>query len=201
MAIRQGLLALLSQGPRYGYQLRAEFEASTGATWPLNIGQVYTTLSRLERDGLVSPGEQDEQGRVVYSITEAGLAEMGRWFSTPVAQSDRPRDELVIKLALAVTATTDVRPIIQAQRTATMRTLQAFVQARRASVENPAQRLVLDSMIFQAEAEQRWLDHCEAVLTASSRTRRPAAAENPNTEHPNAEVPDVEVPDAGSPRG
>lgn len=180
MAIRQGLLALLSQGPRYGYQLRAEFEASTGATWPLNIGQVYTTLSRLERDGLVSPGEQDEQGRVVYSITEAGLAEMGRWFSTPVAQSDRPRDELVIKLALAVTAATDVRPIIQAQRTATMRTLQAFVQARRASVENPAQRLVLDSMIFQAEAEQRWLDHCEAVLTASPRPRRPAAAENPD---------------------
>ncbi|MEU8202820.1 PadR family transcriptional regulator [Streptosporangium sp. NPDC049046] len=200
MAIRQGLLALLSQGPRYGYQLRAEFEASTGATWPLNIGQVYTTLSRLERDGLVSPGEQDEQGRVVYSITEAGLAEMGRWFSTPVAQSDRPRDELVIKLALAVTATTDVRPIIQAQRTATMRTLQAFVQARRVSVENPAQRLVLDSMIFQAEAEQRWLDHCEAVLTASPRSRRSAATENPDTEHPNAEVPDVEVPDAGSPR-
>ena len=104
MAIRHGLLALLSQGPRYGYQLRAEFEASTGATWPLNIGQVYTTLSRLERDGLVSPGEQDEQGRVVYTITEAGRAEMERWFATPVAQADRPRDELVIKLAMAVTA-------------------------------------------------------------------------------------------------
>src|SRR6478672_3363969 len=81
MAIRQGLLALLSQGPRYGYQLRAEFETSTGATWPLDIGQVYTTLSRLERDGLVSPGEQDEQGRVVYTITEAGRAEMERWFA------------------------------------------------------------------------------------------------------------------------
>ncbi|MFF3439896.1 PadR family transcriptional regulator [Streptosporangium sp. NPDC002721] len=191
MAIRQGLLALLSQGPRYGYQLRAEFEASTGATWPLNIGQVYTTLSRLERDGLVSPGEQDEQGRVVYSITEAGRAEMERWFGTPVAQSDRPRDELVIKLALAVTAVTDVRPIIQAQRTATMRTLQAFVRARHASAENPAQRLVLDSMIFQAEAEQRWLDHCEAVLTAATRPQGPADAEHlttdvPTPEHPNA---------------
>ncbi|MEV4248887.1 PadR family transcriptional regulator [Streptosporangium canum] len=171
MAIRQGLLALLSQGPRYGYQLRAEFEASTGAAWPLNIGQVYTTLSRMERDGLVAPGEQDDQGRVVYTITEAGRAEMERWFGTPVAQSDRPRDELVIKLAMAVTAAADVRPVIQAQRVATMRTLQEFTRAKRASVEGPAQRLVLDSMIFQAEAEQRWLDHCEAVLTASPQTQ------------------------------
>ncbi|WP_030913654.1 PadR family transcriptional regulator [Streptosporangium amethystogenes] len=171
MTIRHGILTLLSQGPRYGYQLRAEFEASTGAAWPLNIGQVYTTLSRMERDGLVSPGEQDEQGRVVYSITEAGLAEMERWFRTPVVPSDRPRDELVIKLAMAVTAAADVRPIIQAQRTATMRTLQEFVRAKRASVGDPAQRLVLDSMIFQAEAEQRWLDHCEAVLTASPQTQ------------------------------
>ncbi|GAB2449944.1 PadR family transcriptional regulator [Streptosporangium sandarakinum] len=171
MAIRQGLLALLSRGPRYGYQLRAEFEASTGATWPLNIGQVYTTLSRLERDGLVAPGEQDDQGRVVYTITEAGRAEMARWFGTPVAQADRPRDELVIKLAMAVTAGADVRPIIQAQRTATMGTLQRLTRARRASAEDPAQRLVLDSMIFQAEAEQRWLDHCEAVLAASPQTQ------------------------------
>jgi DNA-binding PadR family transcriptional regulator len=171
MAIRQGLLALLSRGPRYGYQLRTEFEASTGATWPLNIGQVYTTLSRMERDGLVSPGEQDEQGRVVYTITEAGRAEMERWFSTPVAQTDRPRDELVIKLAMAVTAGADVRPVIQAQRTAAMRTLQELTRAKRRCVEGPAQRLVLDSMIFQAEAEQRWLDHCEAVLAASPRTQ------------------------------
>ncbi|GII87352.1 transcriptional regulator [Sphaerisporangium siamense] len=164
MSVRHGLLALLTQGPRYGYQLRAEFEASTGATWPLNIGQVYTTLSRMERDGLVAPGEQDEQGRVVYAITEEGRAELRRWFGTPVAQADRPRDELVIKLAMAVTAgEVDVRQVVGAQRTATMRTLQDLTRAKRAQ-SGAAQRLVLDSMIFQAEAEQRWLDHCEAVL-------------------------------------
>ncbi|MDH4147522.1 MAG: PadR family transcriptional regulator, partial [Acidimicrobiia bacterium] len=55
MSIRHGLLALLSEGPKYGAQLRTEFEERTGATWPLNVGQVYTTLSRLERDGLVVP--------------------------------------------------------------------------------------------------------------------------------------------------
>ncbi|GAA0974737.1 helix-turn-helix transcriptional regulator [Acrocarpospora macrocephala] len=165
MSIRHGLLVLLSRGPRHGYQLRGEFEASTGATWPLNIGQVYTTLARMERDGLVEPGESDEQGRVVYTITAAGRAELGRWFSTPVVQSDRPRDELVIKLAMAVTAKeVDVAEVIRTQRTATMRALQQLTRAKRAVTEGVAQRLVLDSMIFRAEAEQRWLDHCEAVL-------------------------------------
>ncbi|MBF8188350.1 PadR family transcriptional regulator [Nonomuraea sp. K274] len=165
MPVRHGLLALLSAGPRHGYQLRVEFEASTGATWPLNIGQVYTTLSRLERDGLVAPGESDEQGRVVYTITETGREEMVRWFSSPVVQSDRPRDELVIKLAMAVAAKkVDVAEVIHKQRTATMRTLQQLTRAKRAATEGAAQRLVLDSMIFQAEAEQRWLDHCESVL-------------------------------------
>ncbi|TKK87603.1 PadR family transcriptional regulator [Herbidospora galbida] len=165
MSIRHGLLALLSRGPRHGYQLRVDFEASTGATWPLNVGQVYTTLARMERDGLVEPGETDDQGRVVYALTEAGRAEMERWFTTPVVPSDRPRDELVIKLAMAVAAKeVDVAEVIRRQRTATMRTLQQLTRAKRDSTEGRAQLLVLDSMIFQAEAEQRWLDHCEAVL-------------------------------------
>ncbi|GAA3231432.1 PadR family transcriptional regulator [Nonomuraea helvata] len=163
MSIRHGLLALLSSGPRYGYQLRVEFEASTGATWPLNIGQVYTTLSRLERDGLVAPGGADEQGRAVYTITEAGREELERWFSTPVAQTDRPRDELAIKIAMAVAGDVDVADVIQTQRAATMRALQELTRAKRAATGGTAQRLVLDSLIFKAEAEQRWLDHCEAV--------------------------------------
>ena len=172
MTIRHGLLALLTQGPRYGYQLRAEFEATTGATWPLNVGQVYTTLTRMERDGLVAPGEHDDQGRVVYAVTERGRSELKRWFGTPVAQTDRPRDELVIKLAMAVTAPgVDVHEVVQAQRTATMRALQELTRAKRAHV-GAAQRLVLDSMIFQAEAEQSWLDHCEAVIATSSGDHR-----------------------------
>ncbi|MDA0635523.1 PadR family transcriptional regulator [Nonomuraea sp. MCN248] len=165
MPVRHGLLALLSTGPRHGYQLRVEFEASTGVTWPLNIGQVYTTLSRLERDGLVEPGESDDQGRVVYTITTAGRQEVERWFGTPVVPSDRPRDELVIKLAMAVAAKkVNVTEVIHTQRTATMQALQQLTRAKRAAAEGTAQRLVLDSMIFKAEAEQRWLDHCEAVL-------------------------------------
>ncbi|WP_239128898.1 PadR family transcriptional regulator [Sinosporangium siamense] len=160
-------MALLSGGPRHGYQLRADFEASTGAIWPLNIGQVYTTLSRMERDGLVTPGETVEQGRVVYAIAEAGRTEMERWFNTPIARSDRPRDELVIKLAMGLTAPgVDVTSIVRAQRISTMRALQEATRAKHAARGDLSQRLVADSMIFQIEAEQRWLDHCEAVLGA-----------------------------------
>ena len=102
MPIRRGLLSLLAREPMHGYQLRSEFDAATGATWPLNIGQVYTTLSRLERDGFVEPvGEQD--GRVTYRITDQGRDEVKHWFEQPVARENRPRDELAIKLALALT--------------------------------------------------------------------------------------------------
>ena len=96
MSIRHSLLALLQDQPRYGYQLRAEFEARTGATWPLNIGQVYTTLDRLERDALVARDGDDGNGHVVYSITAAGRAEIREWFAAPVERNNPPRNELAI---------------------------------------------------------------------------------------------------------
>src|SRR6266508_4504115 len=75
MSVKHGLLALLERGPMYGYQLRVAFEESTGGTWPLNIGQVYTTLSRLERDGLVRPLPENDAGQRPYQITDAGRAD------------------------------------------------------------------------------------------------------------------------------
>jgi DNA-binding PadR family transcriptional regulator len=178
MSIKYGLLALLERQPMYGYQLRTEFERSTGATWPLNIGQVYTTLSRLHRDGLVDEtGESDEQGKVVYRLTGHGRDDLARWFTTPVTQDDRPRDELAIKVALAVTTPgVDARGVVQAQRTATVRHLQELTRLKAgAGAEDLAWLLVLDSMIFRAEAEVRWLDHSETRLARMSPpTARPA---------------------------
>jgi DNA-binding PadR family transcriptional regulator len=167
MSIKYGLLALLERGPMYGYQLRASFEESTGGTWPLNIGQVYTTLSRLERAGQVHSLPEAIGGQRPYEITDAGRAELARWFAKPINRADRPRDELAIKLALAVTTPgVDIRAVIQTQRTATVRTLQEYtrLKARSDGEQDLSWRLVLDSMIFQAEAEVRWLDHCEASL-------------------------------------
>ena len=176
MSVKHSLLALLEQGPMYGYQLRSEFEQRTGSTWPLNVGQVYTTLNRLERDGLVEIDGEDGEGHVVYRVTEAGRAEVDAWFRTPVARTQPPRDELAIKLALAVTVTgVDAAGVIQRQRSATMGALQDYTRLKRqgGTADDPAALawgLVLDSLVFSAEAEIRWLDHCEARLRRASGT-------------------------------
>lgn len=178
MSIKHGLLALLERGPMYGYQLKAAFEESTGGTWPLNIGQVYTTLSRLERDKLVRALDENDGGQRPYEITDDGRADLRAWFATPVSRANRPRDELAIKLALAVTTPgVHTAAVIQGQRTATMRSLQEYTRLKSLSDADLAWRLVLESMIFQSEAEIRWLDHCESALaehrTAPARPSRP----------------------------
>ncbi|TFD74886.1 PadR family transcriptional regulator [Cryobacterium sp. Sr8] len=170
MSVRQSLLAILDQGPCYGYQLRAEFERRTGSTWPLNVGQIYSTLDRLERDGLVQKADIDADGQNYYEITDAGRAEVATWLGSPVAPSAAARNELAIKLAIAVTLPgVDIARVIQVQRSASLRTLQELTRTKN-STDNPesaeelAWLLVIDSLIFAAEAEVRWLDHSESRL-------------------------------------
>jgi DNA-binding PadR family transcriptional regulator len=194
VSVRNALLALLEQGPRYGYQLRVEFEERTGGTWPLNVGQVYTTLARLERDGLVQGEGEDGNGHVVYAVTPAGRDEVAAWFSSPVPRTQPPREELAIKLALAVTVPgVDVGTVIQQQRSATMSALQDYTRLkRRASGDNAhelAWGLVLDSLVFTAEAEIRWLDHCEARLRRAALEREAARDESPSEDRPSSVEP------------
>lgn len=180
MSVRMGVLALLVGGPGYGYQLRGEFEHRTGGTWPLNIGQVYTTLDRLERDGLVARGGADGDGHVVYTATGAGRDEVARWFSEPVP-AKRGRDELAIKFALAVTVPgVDVAHLVQVQRTAAVRNLQDLTRLKRTSdpASDLAWTLVLESMLFQAEAEVRWLDHVESSVARYRRDDHPTPTDS-----------------------
>ena len=118
MSVRHALLALLSEGPKYGLQLRDEFAAGTGDVWPLNVGQVYTTLQRLERDGLVESDDTAEPGpQKGYRITAAGTSELAGWLRTPPDLSTPPRDQLVIKVLVAVRVPgTDVHEVIQVHR-------------------------------------------------------------------------------------
>jgi len=173
MSIRHGLLALLERGPSHGYQLRAEFDAATGATWPLNVGQVYTTLDRLARDGLVAQdGEPDSDGRIAYQITDEGRREVTSWFASPVTRQGAPRDELAIKLALAVTTPgVDVVSVVQTQRSATMASLQELTRLKTGADDDLAWSLVLDHLLFRAEAEIRWLDHCETRVARAAARR------------------------------
>ncbi|MFF4172054.1 PadR family transcriptional regulator [Streptomyces sp. NPDC001744] len=200
MSIRHGLLALLERGPRYGSQLRTEFESRTGSTWPLNVGQVYTTLGRLERDGMVAQSGEDEAGHVLHAITDAGRDELRTWFERPVDRTSPARDELAIKLAMAVGAPcVDIRDVIQSQRRHTVKAMQDYTRLKARAllaVENGGARerddvawlLVLEQLIFQTEAEARWLDHCESRLirlSATARASRDAGSDGPA--HPAAD--------------
>src|SRR3989442_14838404 len=103
MSVRHALLALLSDGPKDGLQLRQEFEAGSGEVWPLNVGQVYTTLQRLERDGLVESDDGAEVGpQKGFRITPDGAEELAAWLRTPPDLSSPPRDELVMKVLVAL---------------------------------------------------------------------------------------------------
>jgi len=185
MTVRQSLLAMLDEGPKYGAQLRAEFEQRTGATWPLNVGQVYTTLARLERDGLVVSDGEDDAGHGTYRITEQGSRAVAVWFAQPVERDAPQRDELAIKLALAVMVPgLDVRALVRRQRAATLRALQDYTRLKDRAMDDPDELpwlLVLDSLVYAAEAEVRWLDHVETRVAraAEQRTRRARAAEAP----------------------
>jgi DNA-binding PadR family transcriptional regulator len=172
VSMKHGILALLEDGPSHGYQLKTEFESRTGGAWMVNVGQVYSTLQRLERDGMVVP-DGDDDDRRTYRITEAGRATLDRWFTEPVVIDSPPRDELAIKVLLAVAAEhVDVTGVLQRQRTATLEQLQEYTRLKRQADPDDDLPFVLlmDALVLKAEAEVRWLDTCEARL------RRRAAA-------------------------
>ena len=172
MSVKFGLLALLAEAPTHGYQLKTSFERRTGGNWALNIGQVYTTLQRLERDGLVEEAGPADGDRRAYRITEEGRVQLAQWFETPVAPEGSPRDELTIKVPLAVAAgDLDMTSMIQRQRSASVAQLQAYT--RRKAQADPDRDLsfliLLDALIFRTEAEIRWLDASEARIRQHAR--------------------------------
>lgn len=182
MTVRDGLLALLSDGPRHGYQLKTRFEAATGGVWSLNVGQVYTTLDRLHRDGLVAIDIITDDGaeQKQYSLTAAGREALGGWWRTVPGDETPPRDDLQLKVLLAVGQGPDhALDVITRQRTALTRLLQSHRRAGRAAGDAAggdagvrlAADLVTDALVTRAEADLRWLDLCEArVLRASTAT-------------------------------
>ncbi|MFI5492382.1 PadR family transcriptional regulator [Actinoplanes sp. NPDC051859] len=174
-AVRWGLLALFSDGPKYGYQLRTEFDVRTGGTWALNVGQIYATLDRLHRDGLVEAVGENSSGRTVYAITAQGKAELAQWFEAPVPPAERQRSELAIKLIIAVsTPQVDVAAIIQRQRAASMELIRDYTRLRRNAdkTTDMAWLLMLDHMVFSVESDMRWLDHVEASVLRDGRKQR-----------------------------
>lgn len=171
MSVRHSLLALLHQEPSYGLRLKEDFESWTGEVWPLNVGQVYTTLQRLERDGLVVADGAEDAHQRYYELSEAGREELRSWLLRPGDVSVPPRDELVMKVLMAlVVRGVDPASVIDAHRRSLMEQMQVFTRTK-ASLgdEDAAGVMVLDAQIFRIEASVRWLDQCEARLAAGAR--------------------------------
>jgi DNA-binding PadR family transcriptional regulator len=167
MSVRHALLALLSEGPKYGLQLREEFEARTGEVWPLNVGQVYTTLQRLERDGFVESDDEAEDGpQKGFRITAEGEQELAAWLRTPPDLSSPPRDELVIKILIAIRMPgTDVPEVIQTHRRYLVELMQQWTRIKEDAAENDLNlTLAVDAELFRLDAVVRWLDTADARL-------------------------------------
>ena len=180
MSVRHALLALLSEGPKYGLQLRQEFEARTGEVWPLNVGQVYTTLQRLERDGLVESDDADAEGRQRrFRITSAGGDELQDWLRAP-QDTAPPRDELVIKVLVAWQVPgVDVRDIIQLHRRHLVETMQTYTHLKADAAEDDVGlALVVDAELFRLEGIVRWLDAADSRLLRSPAVESPAATDD-----------------------
>lgn len=186
MSIRHAMLALLSEGPRYGLRLRAEFEDRTGEVWPLNVGQVYTTLQRLERDGLVeSDGNGEDGPQKTFQITSDGERELAGWLRTPPDLSSPPRDELVMKVLIALRMPgTDPHEVIQAHRRYLMQLMQQWTRIKDDEADGALGLvLAIDAELFRLDSVVRWLD------VADARLERAGADPAPEPEHVRAPLP------------
>jgi DNA-binding PadR family transcriptional regulator len=168
MSVRHALLALLSEGPKYGLQLRQEFESRTGEVWPLNVGQVYLTLQRLERDELIeSDGGERDGPQKTFRITAAGAGELASWLGTPPDLASPPRDELVIKVLVALRLPgVDMSALLQVHRRHVVELMQRYthVKAEASADGDPGLPLVVDAELFRLEGIVRWLDAADARL-------------------------------------
>jgi DNA-binding PadR family transcriptional regulator len=165
--MRHAFMALLAKAPAHGYELKRAFEETFGEIWPeLNFGQIYTTLSRLERDELVESyvvDQQDRRNKKVYKLTDKGRSELLGWFQDTKA-SPRIKDEFFMKLVLArVAGAPDPTRLIERQRKAY---LQALRDLNQLGMENgvdgdPVTEMMIEGAALHLEADLKWLDLLE----------------------------------------
>jgi len=181
VAIPHALLALLAEGPKFGLRLKEEFEQRTGSVWPLNVGQVYTTLGRLERDGLVvvADEEGDSASQTLYRLTNDGGVELRSWLSTAGVDKAPHRDEVVIKVMVALSVPgIDPLDVVQSHRRQAIESMRSFTRLK-SSGDDLALALVADAQLFRLEATVRWLDSCEARIARGDQLKPHLAQERP----------------------
>jgi DNA-binding PadR family transcriptional regulator len=166
--VRHAVLALLADRPAHGYEIKRGLEERFGSVVaPLNAGQVYTTLQRLQRDELVADDTVAQSGRPdkrAYRLTEAGERTLMEWLGAPSAPT-RLRDDFFMKLVFAQSlGLADPADLIARQRAAYMRALGELERVLADGGADGTTALVVEGAALHLEADLKWLDRCEEVL-------------------------------------
>lgn len=173
MSVKHGLLGLLARKPQNGYELKNAFDEIAGGFWDVNFGQIYTTIDRLVKDGLVVSSAEGDEGveRKVYQITTEGIKEFKDWLDKPSAKIRPLRDEVFVKLAFMYPFDGDaILQLLAEQRQLYLAKMAELTSKKYLLTRNKDSRdilmtdLLLDAALFHAEADVKWIEHCEAKL-------------------------------------
>jgi DNA-binding PadR family transcriptional regulator len=177
VSVRHTLLALLSEGPKSGLQLREEFEASIGGVWPLNVGQLYAALSRLARDGLVEYDDTEAAGpHKEFRITAGGADELAAWLRTPPDLASALGQISAKVLAALRVPGTDVHEVVQVHRRSLMELMQQWTRIKQKKADHDlGSRLRIDAELFRLDSVIRWLDAADGgLMNTAVSSLRPA---------------------------
>jgi DNA-binding PadR family transcriptional regulator len=160
MSVQHALLGFMESTPRHGYDLKRSYDSLFAEMRPLRYGQIYATLSRLERDGLVelvdtSPGQGPD--RKTYAITGDGVTDLERWYQVPEPAQSPIDSELFLKVTLALLSGRDASRIIDSQRDRHAERMRDLTKAKVGAGDH--ERALLDYALFHLEADLRWMDH------------------------------------------
>jgi DNA-binding PadR family transcriptional regulator len=162
--VQEVLLALLAKEPSHGYQLRARLQLALGPlAEALNQGQVYVTLTRLEKGGLVSServGQTDRPDRKVYELTAAGRGRVLEWFEDTSWPKPAPAEFHLKLVAAAAAGLADPVRLVDAQRHALLAGLAAAQRAALGEPDGSVAGLLLEGVVLRLQADLRWLEAC-----------------------------------------
>jgi DNA-binding PadR family transcriptional regulator len=170
MSLKFGILGLLAEQPLHAYAIRTRFQDLLGGSWEVNIGQVYTTLQRLERDGLVEPAEsRGDRGRFPYRLTELGRKALETWLAEPESEPQQLREAIYLKLLLAAKVANGGLPdLLARQRRVYLQRLKdlAVLEEKARSEGRDDLVLLYQGALLHTEADLKWVDACaEATKT------------------------------------